>query len=107
MKSSTSATAEPRLPPPGRPLALTAAERSALRARAHALHPVVMAGQGGLTQAVLRELERALRAHELVKFKVAEGDRDAREAILAQVCARLSAAPVQLIGRVLVLYRPK
>ena len=107
MKSSTSATSELRLPPPGRALSLTPAERSALRARAHALHPVVMAGQGGLTEAVLLELERALRAHELIKFKLAEGDRAAREAMLEAVCARLSAAPVQKIGRILVLYRPK
>ena len=107
MKSSTSVTAEPPLPESGTALALTPAERSQLRARAHALHPVVMAGQAGLTEAVLRELDRALRAHELIKFKVAGGDRSARDAILAEVCMRLSAAPVQSIGRILVLYRPR
>ncbi len=107
MKSSTSDTAKPVLPQSGQALFLTPAQRSALRARAHALSPVVMMGQAGLTEAVLLEIEGALKAHELIKIKVAEGDREARAQIQETVCQRLSAAPVQQIGKVLVLYRPR
>ncbi len=107
MKSSTSDTAKPVLPGSGQALHLTPAQRSALRARAHALNPVVMLGHAGLTDAVLLEIERALKAHELIKLKVPEGDSTARAAIQAAICQRLSAAPVQQIGKVLVLYRPR
>jgi RNA-binding protein len=108
MKSSTSGTANtpPVLPEEGRPLELTPSERSALRARAHGLNPVVMIGQAGLTDAVLLEIHRALQAHELVKVRLLGGDRADREGILAAICHRLSAAPVQHIGKILVVYRP-
>jgi RNA-binding protein len=79
--------------------------RSALRSRAHALEPVVLIGDGGLTPAVLSEIDRSLTAHELIKIRVAGDDRDAREDILRQVCEGLAALPVQHIGKILVVYR--
>ena len=107
MKSSTLDTVKPVLPESGQALFLTPAQRSELRARAHALNPVVMLGHAGLTDAVLLEIEGALKAHELIKLKVSGGDRTARAAIQDTVCQRLSAAAVQQIGKVLVLYRPR
>jgi len=86
---------------------LTAAERQALRGRAHRLHPVVLIGADGLTPAVLAEADRALTAHELIKLRVMGEDRGARERLLAEVCAAVDAAPVQHIGRVLVIYRER
>lgn len=86
---------------------LTPAQRSALRARAHSLSPVVQLGQAGLTEAVLLEMERALRAHELIKISIPLTEREARAALLTTLCERLLAAAVQQIGKVLVLYRPK
>ena len=85
--------------------ALTPARRSELRAKAHRLVPVVMIGDKGLTETVLAEIDRALKAHELVKVKAATNDREARVAWLAAICERLDAQPVQLIGKVLVLWR--
>lgn len=82
---------------------LAPAERRALRALAHRLDPVVLIGAGGLTAAVLAEIEVALKAHELIKVRIA-GDRDDREKMQLQICARTGAAPVQHIGRILVLY---
>lgn len=79
--------------------------RKALRARAHKLHPVVMIGEKGLTPAVLAEMARALDVHELIKVKAASDEREQREAWLAQACDELRAAPVQHIGKILVLYR--
>ncbi len=87
-------------------LFLTPAERSAKRAQAHALKPSVLIGDQGLSDAVLAEIERSLRAHDLIKVRVAGDDREQRAAMLHDICERLGAAPVQSIGRMLVLYRP-
>ena len=85
---------------------LTATERRALRAKAHHLEPVVTVGHHGLTPPVLHEIDVALLAHDLVKVRVLGDDRDAREAMLGQVCTTLDCAPVQHLGKVLVLWRP-
>ncbi|MGH8677196.1 MAG: YhbY family RNA-binding protein [Burkholderiales bacterium] len=87
-------------------LTLTPAQRSALRAAAHKLHPVVLIGDHGLTDQIMQEIERNLLAHELIKIRVAGTERDDRAGILAQICERLDAAPVQQIGRILVVFRP-
>lgn len=86
---------------------LTPAERRALKARAHALHPVVMVGDAGLTPAVLKEIDVALRSHELIKIRVLGDDRDARDVLIDEICTTLDAAPVQHIGRILVVFRPR
>jgi putative YhbY family RNA-binding protein len=86
---------------------LTPAERSALRAEAHGLNPVVMVGEAGLTEAVLKEISSSLDAHGLIKVRVFGDDREARVAMYEQICGELDAAPVQHIGKLLVLYRPK
>ena len=88
-------------------VALTPRERAHLKARAHALEPRVMIGHGGLTDKVVAEIDRALKAHELIKVKILDGDRKAREAMGEDICARTDAAPVQRVGKVLVLWRPK
>ncbi|APV49974.1 hypothetical protein BWI17_09920 [Betaproteobacteria bacterium GR16-43] len=87
------------------PATLTPARRSELRGEAHKLKPVVMIGDKGLTDSVLAEIERALKAHELVKVKAATDDREARDAWLAKICEALGAHAVQQIGKVLVVYR--
>jgi RNA-binding protein len=86
---------------------LTPAERSELRAQAHALNPVVMIGEGGLSESVLKEIDKSLNAHGLIKVRVFGDDREDRIAIYEQICAELEAAPVQHIGKLLVLYRPR
>lgn len=88
-------------------LTLTRDERLRLRARAHHLNPVVLLGAAGLTEAVFKETDRALAAHELIKVRIPGDDRDEREAICAQLADRLGAARVQVIGKLLVLYRPR
>jgi RNA-binding protein len=85
---------------------LSVAERKAHRAEAHHLSPVVMIGSDGLTPAVKKETEAALNAHGLIKVRVLGDDREAREAIYLQLCEDLSAAPIQHIGKLLVLWRP-
>ena len=89
------------------PKELTPAERQALKGRAHRLKPVVLVGEAGLTAAVVREIERALATHELIKIRVMGIPRDARDALLGEVCAATASAPVQHIGKVLVVYRER
>ncbi len=88
-------------------LKLTSAERSTLRADAHALHPVVMIGEAGLTAPVLKEIDASLNSHGLIKVRVFGDDREARITIYETICAKLDAAPIQHIGKLLVIYRPK
>ena len=88
------------------PLVLTPRERARLKARAHALEPVVHAGQAGLTAALVAEVDRALTAHELIKVKIGGEDRKARAALADALCARTDAARVQQVGKVFVLWRP-
>lgn len=88
-------------------LNLTPSQRRALRADAHHLSPVVSIGQDGLTEAVIREADAALKAHGLIKARLFCDDRSQREAMLETLCGRLDAAPVQHIGKLLVLWRPK
>ena len=64
-------------------------------------------GHGGISASVIAEIDRALTAHELIKVKILGDDRDARKAIGDAICAQTDAAPVQRVGKVVVLWRPK
>lgn len=86
---------------------LTPGERKVHRAEAHHLSPVVMIGNDGLTAAVLKETDAALNAHGLIKIRVLGDDRQAREEMFAKLADQLSAAPIQHIGKLLVLWRPQ
>jgi putative YhbY family RNA-binding protein len=85
---------------------LTTAQRKDKRAEAHHLDPVVIIGSEGLTPAVVKEADAALNAHGLIKVRVFSDDREARDDMLAALADRLSAAPIQHIGKLLVLWRP-
>ena len=87
------------------PMALTPSRRSELRAQAHKLDPVVIIGDKGLTDEVVAEIDRSLKAHELIKVRAATDDRKARDEWLHAICERLEAHPVQQIGKVFVIYR--
>jgi RNA-binding protein len=86
---------------------LTPAQRSDFRAEAHGLSPVVMIGEAGLTPSVLKEIDASLNAHGLIKVRVFGDDREARAEMYETICDKLDAAPIQHIGKLLVLYRPK
>ena len=85
---------------------LTPAERREQRANAHHLDPVVLVGGDGLTPAVKKEIDAALNAHGLIKVRVFNDDRVARELMYQELTAELNAAPIQHIGKLLVLWRP-
>jgi RNA-binding protein len=86
---------------------LTAAERRALKGRAHKLEPVVHIGAKGLTDEVVAEIDRALAAHELVKVRAASLERGERDAALKDIVGRTGAEAVQQVGKVFVIYRKK
>jgi RNA-binding protein len=86
---------------------LTIAERKAHRAEAHHLDPVVMIGNEGLTAGVKKEIDAALKAHGLIKVRVLDDDRAQREEMFQALANDLGAAPIQHIGKLLVLWRPK
>ena len=76
-----------------------------LRGIAHSLNPVVMIGNNGMTESVLKEIELNLNAHELIKVQVAGDDRDTRKALYSEICAKTNATAVHHIGKQLVFYR--
>ncbi|SAK69249.1 CRS1/YhbY domain-contain protein [Caballeronia temeraria] len=88
-------------------LKLSPAERADLRSQAHALKPVVLVGAEGLTDAVLKEINVHLEAHRLIKVRVFGDEREARVAVYDEICDRLNAAPIQHIGKLLVIWRPE
>ncbi|MDZ7920450.1 YhbY family RNA-binding protein [Rhodoferax sp.] len=86
---------------------LTPAQRKDHRADAHHLDPVVMVGGDGLTANVKKEIDAALNAHGLIKVRVFSDDRAAREEMFKTLADELHAAPIQHIGKLLVLWRPQ
>ena len=85
---------------------LTPAQRKEKRGEAHHLDPVVLIGTEGLTDAIYREADAGLKAHGLIKVRMFSDSRPDREAALAAMADKLDAAPVQHIGKLLVLWRP-
>lgn len=84
---------------------LSASERKALKARAHKLEPVVVVGAKGLTDEVVKEIDAALKVHELIKVRAPELDRDARETAVQEITSRTASELVQQVGKVFVIYR--
>ncbi|MCC7243047.1 MAG: ribosome assembly RNA-binding protein YhbY [Acidobacteria bacterium] len=88
-------------------VSLSPRERAHLKARAHALEPIVHVGHAGVTDRLLAEINRALEAHELIKVRAGGAGREARAALVDAICARTDATPVQTVGKVMVLWRPQ
>jgi RNA-binding protein len=77
-----------------------------LRGRAHALKPVIQVGQKALTPGLIAETRRALHDHELIKLRIQAADRDARNALLAELVTATQSTLVTRIGHVAVLFKP-
>jgi RNA-binding protein len=87
-------------------ITLTPAQRQYLKGLAHSLSPVVIIGEKGLSDAVLKEIDRALKAHELIKIKAGSDEKETRLQWQEEICCQLAATAVQSIGKILVIYRP-
>ena len=86
-------------------MSLSSAEKKRFRAIGHALKPLVIIAQKGLTENVTQEIHRALEAHELIKIKLQVPDREKRRAMIEEICGTHHAESVQSIGHVVLLYR--
>jgi RNA-binding protein len=85
---------------------LSIAEKKRLRAIGHHLKPVVLIGGDGLTEGVVAEINRALEDHELIKVKIHGEDREAKQALIAELPASTGAEVIQTVGKIALLYRP-
>lgn len=86
-------------------MSLSESQKKRLRGLGHALKPIVMIGDAGLTDAVAAEYLVALEHHELIKVRVKVGDRGERDRIIEELCKRGAAELVQRIGNMALLYR--
>jgi len=86
-------------------MTLRDAQKKYLRGLGHALKPVIMIGDAGLSDGVKAEFTSAIEHHELIKVSVRVGDRKARDAIIASLCDQSGATLVQRVGNVALLYR--
>lgn len=88
-------------------MALSTKAKQALKAKAHALKPIILIGNQGHSAAVKKEINRALDDHELIKIRIQSQDRDLRRALFTEICADAQAELVQIIGNIGVIYRKK
>ncbi|HET6554412.1 MAG TPA: ribosome assembly RNA-binding protein YhbY [Dyella sp.] len=86
-------------------MALSPSQRRYLRSLAHDLHPVILLGAKGATDAVVKELDLALSHHELVKVKLSGGDKDERQQQIDFLAEGTKSESVQQIGHIVVLFR--
>ncbi len=84
---------------------LSSKGRQVLRAKAHALKPVILLGNQGLSAAVQLEIDRALKDHELIKIRLQSPNKEERKAVLNAICEHQKAEAVQLLGNVATIYR--
>jgi RNA-binding protein len=84
---------------------LTDQQKRHLRGLGHALKPVVILGNAGLTENVLAEIDQALTHHELIKVRINAADREQRTAIIDAICEQTKGDPVQSIGHILLIFR--
>ncbi len=81
-------------------------KKKQFKAKAHLLNPVIMIGQAGLTESVLKEIEITLDTHELIKIKI-RAEKEDRNQICNQIIAESKAELIQSIGQIIVIYRKK
>lgn len=86
-------------------MALSNDQKKRFRGIGHALKPIVTVGSNGITDAVLEELRRALHDHELIKVKLAAGERDDRQAIVDYLTTHTQCEEVTRIGKITLLYK--
>jgi RNA-binding protein len=85
---------------------ITNNKRKELKKKSYALKPIIMIGQNGLTDAVINEIDLALKAHELIKVRAKCSDKDARNEQCLEIKEKLNANIIHRIGFITVLYRP-
>ncbi|MBE0505237.1 MAG: ribosome assembly RNA-binding protein YhbY [Marinospirillum sp.] len=86
-------------------MSLKGTQKKELRSIGHHLNPVVLVSENGLSEGVIKEAERALTDHELIKIRFAVNDRDERKELMEQLAKKLKAEVIQSIGKIGLYYR--
>lgn len=86
-------------------MSLKGTQKKQLRALGHDLNPVVQVAENGLSEGVIKEADRALTDHELIKIRFSMDDRDERNALMEKLATKLQAELVQTIGKIGLYYR--
>ncbi len=84
---------------------MTSKQRKSLKAQAHHLKPVILVGQNGISEGVIKETDIALKAHELIKIQIQSDDREGRLRGAQNLAEKLGAELVHHIGKIYILYR--
>ena len=83
---------------------LTSQQRSHLTKEAHHLKPVVMLGQKGASESLIKMVDESLEIHELIKIKFLDHKGD-RRAITEKICDECKASLVRIVGNIAIIYR--
>lgn len=86
-------------------MSLKGAQKKELRSIGHHLNPVVLVSENGLSEGVIKEAERALTDHELIKIRFTVNDREERRELMEQLAKKLKAEVIQSIGKIGLYYR--
>lgn len=86
---------------------LTSKQRAYLRGLANSLDPILHAGKGGISDALLKQATDALEARELIKGKVLETAPGTARELAEEIAAAVDAQVVHVVGRTFVLFRQK
>lgn len=87
-------------------MSLTEKQKRFLRKRTHALKPIVIVGNAGLTENVITEIDNALAHHELIKVRINADDKENRNKLIEEIAQSTDANTVQTVGHIAVFYRP-
>ncbi|MFW5443027.1 MAG: ribosome assembly RNA-binding protein YhbY [Methylococcaceae bacterium] len=83
---------------------MNSAEKKQLKSQAHSLKPVIIVGQSGLSESVLKEINITLDTHELIKIKI-RAEKDVRTQIRDQIITETKSELIQTIGQMIAIYR--
>ena len=86
---------------------MTSKQRAYLRGLANTLEPIVHAGKGGISDALIKQADDALTAREIIKGKVLETAPGTARELAEEIAAAVNAEVVHVIGRTFVLFRQK
>ena len=86
---------------------MTSKQRAYLRGLANTMEPILHAGKGGVSDAMIKQADDALEARELIKGKVLETAPASAREVAEEIAAQVNAQVVQVIGRTFVLFRQK
>ena len=84
---------------------LTNAKKKEYRSIGHNLNPVIIVSENGVSEGIIKETERALDDHELIKVKFNISDREARAELIQELCKETKAEIIQTIGKIALILR--